>query len=54
MILQTIRRTHRHMRTIRSIPASTGPGRARWPRLRETEQIQDELRRLQQPRRSAR
>lgn len=36
-------RTHRHIRSMRSLLTSTGPGRARWPRLRETEQIQGVL-----------
>lgn len=30
-------RTRNHIRTRRSIPISTGPGRAAWPRLQETE-----------------
>lgn len=33
-------RTHRHIRSLASLLTSTGPGRARWPRLRETEQLQ--------------
>ncbi len=32
-------RTHRNIRTRYSILTSTGPGRARWPRLREVEQL---------------
>lgn len=40
-------RTRRHLRTMRSALPITGPIRDRWPRLRETEQIQRELRRLQ-------
>jgi hypothetical protein len=30
-------RTHKHIRTRRSIPINTGPARAAWPRLQETE-----------------
>ena len=30
-------RTHKHIRTRRSSPTSTGPGLALWPRLQETE-----------------
>ncbi len=44
-------RTSRHIRTMRSIPTNTGPARERWPRLRQTEQIQREYYRLQQRRR---
>ena len=36
---QTIR-THHQLRTLRSLLTSTGPGRARWPRVRETEELQ--------------
>ena len=48
--IKTIR-THRHLGTMRSDLSSARPTRERWPRLRETEQIQRELRRLphQQP-----
>jgi len=35
-------RTHRNIRTRYSIPINTGPRRARWPRLREAEQLQAE------------
>jgi hypothetical protein len=47
---QTIH-TSRHIRTMRSILTSTGPAQDRWPRLRETEQIQRTTHRLQQRRR---
>lgn len=40
-------RTHRHVRTMRSILTDTGPARTHWPRLRESEQIQRSVRRLQ-------
>jgi hypothetical protein len=33
-------RTHKHIRTMRSIRVNSGPGRhAAWPRLRETERL---------------
>ncbi len=35
-------RTQKNIRTRHSIPTSTGPGRARWPRLKEVEQLQAE------------
>jgi len=44
-------RTSRHIRTMRSIPTSTGPAQDHWPRLRQTEQIQRATHRLQQRRR---
>jgi len=37
-VLQQIR-THKNIRTRHSIRTSTGPGRAAWPRLKETEQL---------------
>ena len=41
-------RTHKHIRTMRSIRANTGPGRhAAWPRLRETERLAREAKRRQ-------
>ncbi len=39
-------RVHKHIRTRYSIRTSTGPGRALWPRLKETEQLQMEEKRL--------
>jgi len=33
-------RTPQHIRTRLSAPTSTGPGHNRWPRLKETEQLQ--------------
>jgi len=42
-------RTRKHIRTVRSIPTSTGPGRAAWPRFQETE-----LRMLEEERLKAR
>ncbi|HBY99590.1 MAG: hypothetical protein M5U01_33010 [Ardenticatenaceae bacterium] len=39
-------RTRKHIRTMRSVPASTGPGRAHWPRLQEAEQSAREAARL--------
>lgn len=44
-------RTHRHIRTARSILKNTGSGRAAWPRLRETEWQRWEAERLQARRR---
>jgi hypothetical protein len=38
--------THRHVRTMRSVPTNTGPGHALWPRLQETERQRLELKRL--------
>lgn len=38
--------TLRHIRTMRSIPTNTGPGRGRWLRLQETEQQRWEQERL--------
>lgn len=43
--------TCKHIRGMRSAPASTGPGRARWPRLQETERTRWELERLRARRR---
>jgi hypothetical protein len=40
-------RTRKHIRTRHSIPTSTEPGRAAWPRLRETEHLMLEEERLQ-------
>jgi hypothetical protein len=40
-------RTRKHIRTRRSIPISTGSGRALWPRLQETERQSWEAERLQ-------
>jgi len=40
-------RTSRHVRTRHSIPTATGPARARWPRLKETERLEVEEKRLQ-------
>jgi hypothetical protein len=40
-------RTHNHIRTRRSIRTSTGPGRAAWPRLQETESLKLKKRRLE-------
>lgn len=39
-------RTHTHIRGLGSIATHTGPGRDRWPRLRETEHLQRTLARL--------
>jgi len=39
-------RTRKHIRTRRSIPSSTGPGRATWPRQQETELLVLEEERL--------
>lgn len=33
-------RTAQHIRTRLSAPTSTGPGHNRWPRLKETEQLE--------------
>lgn len=44
-------RTHKHIRTRRSMPTSTGPARAAWPRLRETETLKVEEQRLKNRRR---
>ncbi len=46
--LKTMRdiRTGRHIRTYCSLHTSTGPGRASWPRLQETERLQLALKRL--------
>jgi hypothetical protein len=44
-------RTRKHIRTRRSIPTSTGPRRAFWPRLQETERQSREAERLQVRRR---
>jgi hypothetical protein len=44
-------RTHRHIRTMRSSPTSTGPDRDLWPRLQETERQRREAKRLQERRR---
>jgi hypothetical protein len=38
--------TRKHIRTRRSIPTSTGPARAAWPRLQETELLMLEEERL--------
>ena len=32
-------RTHQHIRTMRSVRTNTGPARAAWPRLQETERL---------------
>jgi hypothetical protein len=39
-------RTRKHIRTRCSIPSSTGPARAAWPRLREAESLRLEEERL--------
>ncbi len=39
-------RTRKHIRTRHSIPTSTGPARAVWPRLQETELLMMEEERL--------
>jgi len=44
-ILRCIR-THKLIRTRHSIRTSTGPARALWPRLKETEQLRMEDNRL--------
>ena len=44
-------RTREHIRTRRSIPTSTRPGRALWPRLQETEKLKMESERLKVRRR---
>ena len=43
--------TYKHIRTMRSIPTSTGPDRNLWPRLQETERRRKEVERLQARRR---
>jgi hypothetical protein len=43
-------RTRKHIRTMYSIPTSTGPDRDLWPRLQETEQQRREEKRLQERR----
>jgi hypothetical protein len=40
-------RTSRHIRTRHSARTNTGPGRARWPRLKETERLAIEEQHLQ-------
>ena len=40
-------RTRKHIRTRHSTRTSTGPGRASWPRQRETQQLRLEGERLQ-------
>ena len=40
-------RTRKHIRTMRSIPTITGPGRDIWPRVQETERQSREAERLQ-------
>lgn len=54
--LNTFRHIHtqRHIRTRHSIPNNTGPGRARWPRLKEAEQLSLQEQWLQNRRRSSR
>jgi len=37
-------KTHAQLRTMRSLRISTGPGRATWPRLQETERLQGQPR----------
>lgn len=44
-------RTRKHIRTSRSIPTSTGPGRSLLPRQQETEWLELEEERLQARRR---
>jgi hypothetical protein len=39
-------RTRKHIRTRHSIPSSTGPAQAAWPRLQETELLTREEERL--------
>lgn len=39
-------RSHKHMRTMRSVFTNTGPARACWPRLQETERMGLEMDRL--------
>jgi hypothetical protein len=51
-------KTHRSVRTMRSAPTATGPGRATWPRVPETallmaEKARLEARRAQHERRRA-
>lgn len=44
-------RTLKNIRTRHSVRLSTGPGRGLWPRLKETEQLQFEEKRLRARRR---
>ena len=44
-------RTRKRIRTRRSVPTSTGPARAAWPRLQETEFLTLEEQRLEARRR---
>lgn len=37
-------KTHAQLRTMRSLRTNTGPGRASWPRLQETERLQGQPR----------
>jgi hypothetical protein len=39
-------RTHKHIRTMRSVATHTGPGRDNWPKVQETERLRLEQRRL--------
>jgi hypothetical protein len=39
-------RTHNHIRTMRSVHKNVSEGRSLWPRLRETEHLAWETRRL--------
>jgi len=40
-------RTHSHIRGLGSVATHIGPGRDRWPRLRETERLRHAVARLQ-------
>lgn len=44
-------RTRKRIRTRGSVPTSTGPARAAWPRLQETESLRLEQERLEARRR---
>jgi hypothetical protein len=44
-------RTHRHVRTMRSVFTCAGTARAAWPRLQETERVKLETDRLRERRR---
>jgi hypothetical protein len=39
-------RTHKHIRTMRSVATHTGPSRDNWPKVQETERLRLEQRRL--------
>lgn len=40
-------KTHRSVRTMRSVPTAAGPGRATWPRVQETARLMAEEARLE-------